>query len=196
ERALPLLGRAAELTERPAEVAFLTALAHRLCGNDEQAVNAARHCLKFEATHQGAFRLGKELLSDIVYRTGSGKTDLLAWYEAHSALVKQAPELSLEYGGLLVDAGQHQDARRVLSPLAAAGEWREVATLRLADSYHKTQEWEHEIRLLAEATIRGDIGETYLRRLAEGLEKVGRLDEATVALERLWAKSGSVEQLM
>jgi tetratricopeptide (TPR) repeat protein len=196
EQALPLLGRAAELTERPAEVAFLTALAHRLCGNQEQAVNAARQCLKVESTHQGAFRLGRDLLSGSKHPTERSPTALLEWFEDHLALVEQVPELSLEYGSLLVNAGEHQEGRRVLSPLAQGGQWRDVATLRLADSYHTTEEWGQEVRLLSEATKRADLEETYLSRLAEGLQRVGRLEEATITFERLWEKSHSVDELM
>jgi tetratricopeptide (TPR) repeat protein len=190
DRALPLLQRASELTEQPAEVAFLIALAHRILGHSERAVEAARDCLNFEPLHQGAFRLGKELLEAIE------PEGLLSWYDEHAALVGREPEFGLEHAALLLEKKEHEPARRLLRPLIEQDRVGQRAALLLADSYRAAEEWDEEVTALRAASKRSELSAVHRRRLAESLEKLGRLDEAAVVLEHVLGGAGDAEQLV
>ena len=195
ERAVPYLDRAAELTERRADVAFLTALAHRLMGNTERAVEAAQACLLFQPDHLGAFRVGKELLAK--KSDGPSRERLRAWFEAHPHIVAKEARLELDYGQLLVAMTHHDAARRVLQPLLDKDDVREGATMALADSYLATSEWGQQVQVLAAASKRAALKPEYQRRLVEALEKLGRFDEAAVALSHLLASEPKdVDELM
>lgn len=183
ERAVPYLDRAAELTERRADVAFLTALAHRLMGNTEPAIEAAEACLRFQTDHLGAFRVGKELLAKKA--DPESKHRLRAWFEAYPNIVAKEPNLEVDYGALLVALSQHDAARRVLRPLLDKPDARDGATRALADSFLATNDWEQQIEVLSAASKRAALEPVYQRRLVEALEKLGRFDEAAVALAHL-----------
>jgi tetratricopeptide (TPR) repeat protein len=195
ERAVPFLDRAAELTERRADVAFLTALAHRLMGNTERAVEAAQACLLFQPDHLGAFRVGKELLAKKL--DAPAQQRLRAWFEAYPHIIAKEANLELDYGTLLAAMNQHDAARRVLRPLLDKPDARDGATLALADSYLATKEWEQQVQVLSAASKRAALKPAYQRRLVEALEKVGRFDEAAVALAHLLeSEPKDVDELM
>lgn len=183
ERALPFLERAAELNQRPADVAFTLALAHRLMGNTDRALEAARECLRVQPMHVGAFRVGKELLAQ--KDDAAGRERSRAWFDAYASLVAREPKLGVEYGQLLVSMAIHDEARRVLRPLVGNEHSREGASLALSDSFRATESWDQEVEVLTHAAQRGSLPSAYQRRLVEALEKVGRFDEAAVALAHL-----------
>lgn len=194
ERALPLLERAAELTSHPAQVAFLTALAHRLLGNIERAVASARTCLQSWPTHLGAFRLGKELLARA---NGQSSKRVIEWFGEHPQAIGQEPELGLEHARLLLGAGEHEPARRAVWPLVDHPDVGQAASLVLADSFRATQEWEMEVVALTTASKHGKLSIEHQRRLGQGFEKIGRVEEAAVAFDKVLREENvDVEELM